>query len=211
MTRGLLILALLFVGGAAQAHPHAWIDLRVSLLFGADGRLEALQQQWAFDPTYSLLLLEDVAARHPDIELDAALQLMTERMLANLREYDYFTEIALGTQRLEVEDARNAALALRASRLHIQFEIPLEPARPDPTRPLRYAVYDPSYWIEVLHDPDDVIHLDGGHDCMAEIARPRPEPWLITYAGTLNREQRAPIEDLGRSFAEVVSIECAAR
>ncbi|TVP86940.1 MAG: DUF1007 family protein [Thioalkalivibrio sp.] len=211
MKRGLPILALLLFGGTLSAHPHAWIDLRVSVLFNADGDVKALRQEWAFDPTYSHLLLEDLAVDQPDLDLDAALELMTGRMLGNLSEYGYFTEIEVGERRLEPGPARNGSLDLRQRRLHLQFELPLEAARPEATRPLNYRVYDPTYWIEILHDQDDVIHLADGGGCSTRIQPARPEPWLVAYAATLERDQRAPIEDLGRRFAEVVSIECKPR
>jgi ABC-type uncharacterized transport system substrate-binding protein len=206
-----LLLAALLVMlplGAAQGHPHAWIDLRVSLMLGDDGRIHALRQEWVFDPTYSHLLLEDMDTSRPGLDLDTALRQMTARMLGNLRDHDYFTEVARDGQRLQIADARAGELLWRQRRLHLRFELPLDPIRPDRAQPLEYRVYDPSYWIEVLHDPHDVIHIEGGPGCAARIEQARPEGWLVAYAATLNRDQRAPVEDLGRSFAETVFIQC---
>ena len=211
MMRVVAITALLVVCGHLAAHPHAWIDLRVSVLFSEDGGVEALQQEWVFDPTYSHLLLEDMAADQPHLDLEAALQVMAERMLGNLREHDYFTEITLADRRAEPMPARDATLTLRQRRLHLQFQLPIAGTRPAPVRPLAYRVYDPTYWIEILHDPGDVIHLAGGEGCNAHVRAPQPEAWMVAYAATLDRNQRAPIEDLGRPFAEVVSIECNPR
>jgi ABC-type uncharacterized transport system substrate-binding protein len=211
MIRALLITALLLIGGQLAAHPHAWIDLRVSVLFSDDGGVEALRQEWAFDPTYSHLLLEDMAADQPDLDLEAALQVMAERMLGNLGAHRYFTEITMGDRLVEPLAARAGALTLRQRRLHLQFELPVAGTRPVPARTLTYRVYDPTYWIEILHDPGDVVHLAGGEGCNAQIHPPQPEAWMVAYAATLNRNQRAPIEDLGRPFAEVVSIECNLR
>lgn len=204
----LAVLLVLLPLGAAQGHPHAWIDLRVSVLLGDDGTLQALRQEWVFDPTYSHLLLEDMDTSRPGLDLDTALRQMTARMLGNLRDHDYFTEITRDGQRLRIADARAGELLWRQRRLHLRFELPLEPIRPDRAQPLAYRVYDPSYWIEVLHDPHDVIHIEGGPGCEARIERARPEGWLVTYAATLNRDQRAPVADLGRSFAETVFIQC---
>jgi ABC-type uncharacterized transport system substrate-binding protein len=206
-----LLGAFLLYTGTATAHPHAWIDLRVSLLFDDAGELYALRQEWVFDPSYSHLLLEDMDASQPGLGIDTALRKMTERMLENLREYDYFTEIRRNERRLDIAEARNAELLWRQRRLHLRFELPLEPIRPNRAKPLQYRVYDPSYWIEVLHDPDDVIHLEGARGCEARVERARPEGWLVAYAATLSRDQRAPIEDLGRSFAEAVFIQCDER
>lgn len=205
---GGLLGAILLFAGTATAHPHAWIDLRVSLLFDDDGQLHTLRQEWAFDPTYSHLLLEDMDTTEPGLDMDTALRKMAVRMLENLREYDYFTEIRRNGRQLDTAEARDGELLWRQRRLHLRFELPVEPVRPDSKQPLQYRVYDPSYWIEILHDPGDVIHIEGGRGCEARLERARPEGWLAAYAATLNRDQRAPIEDLGRSFAEEVSIQC---
>ena len=205
---GLLGAILLLFAGTATAHPHAWIDLRVSLLFDDDGQLHTLRQEWAFDPTYSHLLLEDMDTTEPGLDMDTALRKMAVRMLENLREYDYFTEIRRYGRQMDTAEARDGELLWRQRRLHLRFELPVEPVRPDSKQPLQYRVYDPSYWIEILHDPGDVIHIEGGRGCEARLERARPEGWLVAYAATLNRDQRAPIKGLGRSFAEEVSIQC---
>ena len=204
----ILPVAIVFWVGTAQGHPHAWIDLRASLVFDDGGDLLALRQEWIFDPTYSHLLLEDMDASEPGLDLDEALEKMASRMLDSLRDYDYFTEISRNETRMEIAKARHEELVWHQRRLTLRFELPLDPMRPDRKQPLQYRVYDPSYWIEVLHDPGDVIYLEGGQGCEARIEPARPEGWMIAYAATLNRDQRAPIENLGRSFAETVSIHC---
>jgi len=205
----LLLGFLVGLSAGIHAHPHAWIDLRVSLVFGTDGDLRAMRQEWVFDPSYSHLLLQDIDALEPGMDLGTALQRVGERLLGNLRGYDYFTELSQGATRLTVADAVDGVLLWEDRRLRLRFELPLEMPRPAADNPLRYRVYDPTYWIEVLHDPGDVIHLEGSRGCDVRIEPPRPDGWLVAYAGTLNREQRAPIDDLGRAFAETVVVECA--
>lgn len=194
---------------SVPAHPHAWIDLRVSLVFGPRGDLQLMQQEWAFDPSYSQLILRDQHAMEPEADVATALRGIRERLLARLRDHDYFTEMAVGTQPLTVPDAQAANLDWRDRRLHFRFELPLDVGRPQTASAFTYRVYDPAYWIEVLHDPDDVIHLGGAAaSCEARLDPPRPEGWLVAYAASLDRQQRAPIDNLGRSFAERVVVQC---
>lgn len=206
-------LLLVLVAGSAHAHPHAWIDLRVVVVFDTAGELQALRQTWVFDPSYSQLLLEGMETTRPGLDLEPALRQLRQRLLGNLRDYDYFTELRRGAQTLAIADARADTLSWRQGRLYLEFEVPVPGMRPNAEQPLEYRVYDPSYWIEVLHDPDDVIHLQGGHwqdgrGCQTRLEPPRPEGRLVAYAATLNRQQRTPMEDLGRAFAERVSIHC---
>lgn len=206
-----LVLMFLLAGvlpASATAHPHAWIDLRVSLVFGPQGDLRSMRQEWAFDPSYSHLILQDQHAAEPETDLTTALRGIRERLLARLRDHDYFTELAVGSYPLSVPDAQAASLDWRDRRLHFRFELPLDAGRPRAGSAFSYRVYDPTYWIEVLHDPHDVIHLDGGTTCEARLEPPRPQGWLVAYAATLDRQQRAPIDRLGHSFAEQVVVQC---
>lgn len=207
--RWFLFLFALTSASAVPAHPHAWIDLRVSLAFDASQALPTMRQEWAFDPSYSQLLLEEIDHRQPGLTLQEALQIVGGRLLGNLRGHDYFTEFLVGSDRLEIPDATAADLVWEGERLILRFELPLADVLPGAEPVFSYRVYDPSYWIEVLHDPNDVIHLKGGEHCEHRLQAPRPDPSLVAYAATLNRNQRAPIENLGAKFAETVLIQCS--
>ncbi|MFD1343219.1 DUF1007 family protein [Litorisediminicola beolgyonensis] len=45
--------------GAAGAHPHVFIDTAFELIFDADGALEAVRIDWAYDEFYSLMMIEE--------------------------------------------------------------------------------------------------------------------------------------------------------
>ena len=207
--RWLLFLFAMTPPGAVTAHPHAWIDLRVSLAFDGSQALPTMRQEWAFDPSYSHLLLEEIDHREPGLSLQEALQMVGGRLMDNLRGHDYFTEFLVGSERLQIPDAAAAELVWEGERLILRFELPLVDVRPGAEPVFSYRVYDPSYWIEVLHDPNDVIHLKGGEHCEHRLQAPRPDPTLVAYAATLDRNQRAPIENLGSRFAETVHVRCS--
>lgn len=213
----LLLLATL----AAQAHPHAWIDLRVSLEWAAEQSQGPptqlyIHQEWWLDPTYSLLILQDFNREQPGLDIEQALDRLGQDLLQRLANYAYFTEVRANDQPLPIPLAQTPQLTLEQRRLRLRFTLPMAwPAdrAPANTR-VEYRVYDPSYWIEVLHDPHDVIHIVAtpslGLNCAASVHSPQPDPALVMYAATLSRDQRAPVEDLGRPFAEVVTLTCYA-
>ncbi|WP_038053929.1 DUF1007 family protein [Thioalkalivibrio sp. ALJ1] len=205
----LLLLAGLLIPAGALAHPHAWIDLRVGLIFSDDGELERMEQAWLIDPTYSHMLLEDLTHElDGGTGIDAALEHAAERMLENLAAYDYFTELRGDGQQLEVPQARNARLTLEDQRLHLRFELPLDELGIAAGDPFNYRVFDPEYWIEILHDPDDIVFVENQTGCKVAITEARPDPQLIRYAATLERQDRSPVDNLGRHFAETAKLEC---
>ncbi|WP_019625435.1 DUF1007 family protein [Thioalkalivibrio sp. ALJT] len=205
----LALLAGLLLPATLIAHPHAWIDLRVGLVFDGQGQLLHMDQSWRIDPTYSHMLLEDLTHElDHTISIETALEHAAERMLDNLAAHDYFTEIGLDADDLDVPHARNARLTLEDRRLHLRFELPLEGLDIRAGDPLTYRVFDPEYWIEILHDPDDIVFVENAPGCMVEITPPSPDPQLIRYAATLDRQDRSPIANLGRHFAETATLEC---
>jgi ABC-type uncharacterized transport system substrate-binding protein len=70
------------VGGAAQAHPHIFIDTGVETIFDAQGRVTALRIAWTYDDFYSLVSMED---RGLDADFDGVL---TQEEAAELVGFD---------------------------------------------------------------------------------------------------------------------------
>ena len=104
-------------------------------------------------------------------------------------------------------DAQSAEL--RDARLQLRFTVPL--ARPvDPRgETLEYAVYDPTYYIEILHMAGDLVAFRGAGSgsCLGEILPPNPDPETVALAQALDREAVAD-SSLGAVFAERVRLSC---
>ena len=47
----------------AQAHPHAWIDLRSTVVLDDAGRITAIEQQWLFDPLYTVFATDELTTK----------------------------------------------------------------------------------------------------------------------------------------------------
>ena len=214
MTRFLALLcAALLLAVAPRpgaAHPHSWIDIEVELHFSPDGRLAALKQFWIFDEAYTAYTTTQSRggrAARPD---PRRLLEQAREMLKNLKEYDYFTRIEQGGRRLALGEAREPGAELREARLVISFVLPLAAAADVRAAPLTYAVFDPSYFIEMLHVDAKAIRLVGAPaDCAARLRQPTPDPNLAARAAALDATQSGG-DTLGQEFAERVSVRCGA-
>jgi ABC-type uncharacterized transport system substrate-binding protein len=207
----LLCAFLCVAAGYAQAHPHAWIDLRVSVVFNEQGQVTALRQAWLIDPFYSLVLMEEMAEDAVGDTLDEKMADIGNRMITNLGPYDYFTEIYHGDTRIRGATASEHRLDRNRGRLELSFTlnlpVPLSPAEATFT----YAVFDPSYYIEILHDPDGAVALEGASErCGLRIEPPRPDPALVARAAALDANQTAE-PGLGRHFTERAEVTCDPR
>lgn len=205
----LLFLAAL-LPGAAGAHPHVWIDVQVRVLFDAEGRAVALEETWLFDDLYSVYATEGTD-KDGDGEPDQAfLEAVMAENMKNLAAYGYFTEIKSGETPVKTDDATDMSTRMRDKRLEMAFRLPFETPVSVTDMPLGYAIFDPTYYIEMVHaEVPDPIVLDGAPaGCRAELKQPNPDPEQIVLAASLDRTETAG-DTLGKFFAETVRVTCA--
>jgi ABC-type uncharacterized transport system substrate-binding protein len=207
----------LLLATAAHAHPHSWVDLRMTVEADEEGRITALRQYWLLDPMYSRIISgrEPGFAERPDWGSTggggpsaATLGNAADEILDNLAEFDYFTRMEHGGEPVAIGEVSDHELVSAGHRLELSFTVELaEPVSPAEA-PFRYAIFDPTYYIEVLHDEADIIDLRGGiADCYTEIEPPNPSRETIAQAAALDRDEEAG-DDLGQHFAEWVTVRC---
>jgi ABC-type uncharacterized transport system substrate-binding protein len=204
---GLLLLAVLAPLPAA-GHPHAWIDLRSRVVLDERGQISALELYWLFDEWYTIYIANEFVEGNA-----GSAEFLTElgrQNLANLAEYDYFTELSLNDQPVPLGTVTSFDTGLQNERLWMRFEVPL--AWPvDPTAgQVAFRIYDPSYYIEILHMEGEPITFSGNESetCLGRIVPPNPSFEAVTLAAALDRTESAG-DGLGRMFAETVVIDCS--
>lgn len=199
---------MLSAASSTEAHPHAWIDLRSRVLLDDKGHVRALQLDWVFDDYYTVALAE---AGEPIDEVSGDVwKALAKRNLINLAEYDYFTEATYDDDLVELGLVERYEGGLQDGRMWMRFEVPLiEPVDPK-AGAFRYAVFDPTYYIEIAHLKDDVIAFDGqGADaCLGEIIQPNPTFEQVSLASALDKDETAGA-DIGKLFAETVAVQCS--
>ncbi len=207
-----LILMALLLPVAAQAHPHAWIDLRVSFERDATGQITHMLHHWRFDPTYGQYLYDDAQEHQPGDTPEARLQGLAREILDNLDEYRWYSHLRVTDDTIGIAAAAEPRMAMQGGLLHFHFRLELETPVDPAAAPLEYQVYDPTYFTEILHQEAHgtrIIDAAGLVDatCQAQLERPRPDPALVARAMAL--DYGASVDyDLGRYFAERVTLRC---
>ncbi|WP_163558411.1 DUF1007 family protein [Halomonas sp. NO4] len=206
--------ALLLLGpGLALAHPHGWIDLRVRLLFDDQGRATALHQAWHMDPFYSLVVLEELQHAGGEGGLEVGLDQLGGEIRDNLQPHDYFTEVTLGDEPLALGEVSEYTVMVRDDRVELLFLLPLAEPRALAGEPLRYRVFDPTYYLEMVHELDGegrhegALTVRGVAGCEGRILPADPDPERVMEAAMLDRTDEAP-PGLGRYFAETGVVTC---
>jgi ABC-type uncharacterized transport system substrate-binding protein len=204
-----MVVALTGLAVPAAAHPHAWIDLSVAIVFDENGRATGLRETWLLDEFYSAY-----AAQGRDKDGDGTpdqdqLEELLEVNLGNLKEYSYFTKAFTPTARLDFAAIDGKSTRMVGKRLEMAFFLPFAQPVDVAAGELTYAVFDPTYYIEVLHTETDVaIQLTGApKGCRAALSPPNPDPATVSLAAALDRTQSAG-DGLGTFFAETVVVRC---
>lgn len=209
---GWVLAALVLLPAGVQAHPHAWIDLRISFERDGEGQITHMLHHWRFDPTYGQYLYDDAQEHQSGDTPEARLQGLATEILDNLDEYRWYSHLEVAGEALGIAAAADPRMAMDAGLLHFRFRLELEQPVDPTDEPLAYRVYDPTYFIEILHqDPHGTEILDASGlvdaTCQARLERPRPDPALVARALAL--DYGASVDyDLGRHFAERVTLRC---
>lgn len=196
---------------SVYAHPHAWIDVTARVLFDKNARVVGLQQTWLFDPAYTVFATEGLDGDGDGIPDKDKLEALLRENMRNLKAYQYFTDVRYGSDRIAFSRVTDMSSRMRDRRLEMTFSLLFRTPLEAMTIPVVYAIYDPTYYIEMVHaetsTPIELVNAPA--ICRYRLTQPNPNPEVVSLAASLDRTQTAG-DGLGRLFAESVAIECAA-
>ena len=198
---------LLSIARPAEAHPHAWVDVRSGLVFDDDGRIAAIEEEWFFDYLYTALVKEQLSSE--DGLSQDILDELARTNLESLADYDYFTVVTVDDTAVAIAQVTDYETGMRDDRLWMKFRVPLaEPIDPG-EHAVSYSIYDPSYYVEMLHIEGDPIVLTGGapQTCSALVEAAHPSFDEVALAAAFDQTQTGPA-NLGSLFAEWVHVSC---
>lgn len=192
---------------SARAHPHAWIDVRTTVVLDDEKKVTAFEQEWLFDPFYSALATDGGAGRSE--QTSEALTALADENLKNLAKHYYFLDVRADDQRLAFGTVTEFSSEMRGPRLWMRFVAPLTRAVDPRSRRVVFRAYDPSYWIEMLYLEGDVVSIrgKGAGRCHAPIVGSTPSLETVALAAALDRGARGA-DGFGLLFAESVPITC---
>ena len=196
-------------GGAALAHPHAFVDVAAGFRFDSAGRIEALRISWTYDAFTSLTLFDILDLdRDGDGNLDDA-----DRAAIVAGETDW-PEGYEGDTYLEMDGAGvpltrpvGGTASIADDRITVAFDLPLEtPLVIEGDVILK--LYDPTYYYAYT-----AVGIEGSvpEGCVVEIIPFVPNAAtevLQVKLAALSREETPEQENVGRLFAEEVWLLC---
>lgn len=163
-------ISFLMASAPAQAHPHVFIDNRVTFVFEA-GKVSALRLHWVFDDIFSDNLLNQFDADGDGTFDKLESNAVGEGVLPNLKMFRYFTYVWVDGNQLEVIDPADFVASARDRVVTFEMKVPL-PQPVDPrTQALAVEINDREYYVEVLLAQQDPIALENadGVPCGATV------------------------------------------
>ncbi len=177
----------------ALAHPHQWIDLRITPETDASGALTALRESWEFDPYSSEILLE----RNQDAAALAQFKKDLDQFFADQHGFTY-------SQTLAFAAPRDTAIDTSGGILRYHYTLPLK----TPTRgKMTFKIYENSYYMDVSYALDQPKQWDNG--CRLTVREANPTAEEEDLAASFDQNTQAPI-GLGAVFAQTSELQCGA-
>jgi len=165
----IFLFGILAAAAPAPAHPHVFIDNKVTFVFDA-GKVTALRLTWVFDDIFSDSLLTQFDADGDGAFDKLESNAVGEGVLPNLAMFHYFTYVFVnGTQLDPIAPADFVASADGNRIVTFEMKIPL-PQPVDPrTTALAAEVYDREYYVAVDLAGQDAVMLENadGVPCSA--------------------------------------------
>jgi ABC-type uncharacterized transport system substrate-binding protein len=195
------------VGPDANAHPHAWVDVRSAPVLDEEGHLVAIEQEWFFDYFYSAFVREELEGDGGLTQ--AGLDQIAAENMAELEQFEYFTDVRSGPSRVALGEPHDVAIGYQGERLWLRFVIPLAAPVMAADGDITYAIYDPTYYIEMLHLEDEPIMLLGNAaaSCQGRLVPPNPSMEAVALAGSMAMDAQSD-NSLGELFSEWIHVTC---
>lgn len=205
------MLIVFFEISSLQAHPHNWIELNSSFVIDENSHLIQVKQRWEFDMYYSLMTHADLLNEFGDEQ--KGLLATAERMIKNLKAYDYFSTLNLNGENIALGMPQEYRLNAKKKdgqiilELDMHFNIKTEINVKNKT--LSWQVFDPTYYIAMRHLTKNNIKIISGEatQCTKALEFTEPSDDLIDYAQSFDRNQKNT-DGLGKFFAETAIVNC---
>jgi ABC-type uncharacterized transport system substrate-binding protein len=157
MRRAALICALWAgIAADAAAHPHVFIEQRVTLLFGTTG-LEALRVEWTFDELYSAGLINDFLNRKKTAPTPEQQQAIEQQAFAAVEQSNYFLVLKLDDKPAKAGKHRDFSVDLDGPKIRYRFVLPLAAAA---ARKLQVNSLDEDWFIDFFPAKTDPVRVE---------------------------------------------------
>lgn len=169
----------------AAAHPHIFIDAKVTLVFDDSGALAGIRHSWTFDEAFSIWQIQGLDTDGDGTTSSAEMQELAEENMVGLAAYQFYTFAGEGAETLAMVAMDDPRFVHENGRSTLSFGVrPEAPYRIRDT--LEVAINDPEYYVAITFaDASAVVLENAPAGCRVEMEPPHDMPddvaeWLYS-------------------------------
>ena len=198
--------------GDAKAHPHVFVDGGIDFVIGSDNTLAALDVTWRFDAFETLYILSSYDLQlNADGALDEAdRQMLVEKRGAWPDDFEGTAHLSVAGEPVPLQRPADMDMHVRDGRLEVTFSRALNRPLNLRGQTVDVAFYEATYFYAFAIT--DTPEMKGAADCDVAVTRFDPDTVdmaLASMLAALGREENSGIDDVGATFADRISLQCA--
>jgi ABC-type uncharacterized transport system substrate-binding protein len=184
---------LLIAAGAASAHPHVWVTMKSTVVYGPDGAITGVRHAWTFDDMYSAFATQGLEQKKKGEFTLEELRPLAKVNVESLKEYDFFTYAKADSKDVSFVDP-------------VEYSLEFDPK----AKALNLEVFDPSYFVDFALAEKDSVSLDKA-PAGCQIAVVKPQEMTKEMAQKLAEippDGKIPDDAYGAAFSSKISVKC---
>jgi ABC-type uncharacterized transport system substrate-binding protein len=131
------------------AHPHVFIDNRISVIFDDKG-LAGFKHEWTFDEMFSSTIIQEFDLDADGNFVENEIKEVIKGAFSNVKEHNYFTYITINENKFKTKEFEDFHAEIDSGALIYYFFIPCKVPAISKNQEVKIAVYDPTYFVQIL-------------------------------------------------------------
>lgn len=168
-----LVLGLLAFAAPAFAHPHIFIDAKVTITFDDSGAVVGLHHDWTFDTAFSAWVTQGLDTNGDRETSPEEMQSLADDNMTGLAEYGFYTIAGDASDPLQFSPVGDQRMVYADG--HTTLSYSLTTNRPHPLgKRFELGVYDPEYYVAITFaDASDVTLENAPAGCAVTLEPPK--------------------------------------
>lgn len=162
----------LALAAPALAHPHIFIDAKVTVVFDAAGNVSGLRNDWTFDKAFSVWMIQGLDTNNDRQTSPDELQPLADENMTGLADFNFYTFAGSEDDLMEFVPSGDQRMVFANEQTTLSFSLnAIEPRPVDGVFEL--GVYDPEYYVAItVNNASDVVLENGPAGCRADLKPP---------------------------------------